>query len=81
MNEQIRCSIHQANQIRAQIKDAVDKGALLHIDEAEFPVSKAGTAFVAPQILTNVNHNMLIMIEETFGPLVGIMKVSSTIND
>ncbi len=68
-------SIHQANHIRAHLQDAADKGATLHIDETEFPISKAGTAFVAPQILTNVNHDMLIMSEETFGPVVGIMKV------
>ena len=69
-------SIHQANSIRAQLKDAKEKGAVLHIDEAtEFPIAKAGSAFVAPQILTNVNHGMLVMSEETFGPVVGIMKV------
>ena len=55
----------------------VSKGAILLIDESKFPASKPGTPFVAPQILVNVNHSMKIMVEETFGPVVGIMKVKS----
>lgn len=64
-----------ANQIRDQIEEAVSKGATLLIDESKFPASKKGTAFIAPQILVNVNHSMKVMYEETFGPVVGIMKV------
>jgi acyl-CoA reductase-like NAD-dependent aldehyde dehydrogenase len=30
-----------------------------------------------PQILTNVTHDMRVMREESFGPVVGIMKVKS----
>ncbi|KAJ3273257.1 hypothetical protein HDV01_004615 [Terramyces sp. JEL0728] len=66
-----------ATAIRAQIKDAVDNGAKCLIDESLFPVAKPGTAYVAPQILVNVNHTMKIMKDETFGPVVGIMKVKS----
>ncbi len=65
-----------ADQIRAQIRDAVSKGGIAHIDEALFPIAKPGTPYVCPQILTNVNHAMSIMVEETFGPVVGIMKVN-----
>jgi acyl-CoA reductase-like NAD-dependent aldehyde dehydrogenase len=36
-----------------------------------------GTAFVAPQVLTEVDHTMSIMTSESFGPVVGIMRVSS----
>jgi acyl-CoA reductase-like NAD-dependent aldehyde dehydrogenase len=61
---------HQAAQIRAQIEDAVQKGAKLMIPEDFFPKSKPGTPYVGPQILTNVNHTMKIMTEETFGPIV-----------
>jgi acyl-CoA reductase-like NAD-dependent aldehyde dehydrogenase len=32
---------------------------------------------MAPQILTHVNHDMRVMTEETFGPVVGIMPVDS----
>jgi acyl-CoA reductase-like NAD-dependent aldehyde dehydrogenase len=31
---------------------------------------------MAPQVLVNVNHQMRVMREETFGPVVGIMKAS-----
>ncbi|WP_156495293.1 aldehyde dehydrogenase family protein, partial [Oleiphilus sp. HI0128] len=36
-----------------------------------------GTAYLAPQVLTNVDHSMSVMRDETFGPVVGIMAVSS----
>jgi len=36
-----------------------------------------GTAYVAPQVLVDVNHTMDVMMIETFGPIVGIQKVSS----
>jgi acyl-CoA reductase-like NAD-dependent aldehyde dehydrogenase len=67
--------IEAANFIRNQITEAVAHGATALLDESLFPVAKPGTAFVAPQILINVNHSMRIMTEETFGPVVGIMKV------
>ncbi|CAO3641826.1 unnamed protein product [Mucor fragilis] len=71
-------NIKFANSVRDQVKDAVEKGAKPLIDtEQVFPNDKAGTGYVAPQILVNVSHDMLVMTEETFGPILGIMKVSS----
>ena len=35
-----------------------------------------GSAYMAPQVLTAVNHQMSVMTEESFGPVVGIMKVA-----
>ena len=71
-------NINFANSVRDQVKDAVEKGAKPLIDtEQVFPNDKAGTGYVAPQILVNVSHDMLVMTEETFGPILGIMKVSS----
>ena len=66
-----------ADLVRAQIADALAKGARALIDESAFPAAKAGTPYVAPQVLVDVDHSMEIMIEETFGPAVGIMKVTS----
>ncbi|WP_432470167.1 aldehyde dehydrogenase family protein [Amphritea sp. HPY] len=63
--------------VREQIAEAVVQGAMAHIDESRFPESEVGTAYLAPQILTNVNHDMRVMTEETFGPLMAIMPVSS----
>lgn len=70
-------SSQAATNIREHVKDAIEKGAISMIDENLFPLSKEGSCYVAPQILINVNHSMKIMKDETFGPVVGIMKVSS----
>ena len=62
--------------VRKQIRSAVRAGASAHIDEKQFPVSQKGSSYLAPQVLTGVNHQMSVMTEESFGPVVGIMKVS-----
>lgn len=62
--------------VRKQVKSAVRAGAKAHIDPKLFPMDKAGTPYMAPQVLTSVNHHMSVMMEESFGPVVGIMKVS-----
>ena len=61
--------------VRSQIAEAVAAGATALIDPALFPADDGG-AYLAPQILVNVNHSMRVMMEESFGPVVGIMKVS-----
>jgi acyl-CoA reductase-like NAD-dependent aldehyde dehydrogenase len=60
--------------VRAQIAEALQRGARPLIDERSFPRSEAGTAYLGPQVLTSVDHSMRVMREETFGPVVGIMK-------
>ncbi|WP_137154594.1 aldehyde dehydrogenase family protein [Rhizobium sp. FKL33] len=62
--------------VRAQIEDAVAKGAKALVDPKLFPADDGG-AYIAPQILVDVDHSMSFMTEETFGPAVGIMKVKS----
>ena len=66
-----------AAHVRDQVKEAVTKGARALIDPGEFPVSREGTPYLAPQVLVGVNHSMRVMTEESFGPVVGIMKVRS----
>jgi acyl-CoA reductase-like NAD-dependent aldehyde dehydrogenase len=66
-----------ADGIRAQIDGALRSGARALIDETDFPMSRAGTPYLAPQVLVDVDHSMELMTEETFGPVVGIMKVAS----
>jgi acyl-CoA reductase-like NAD-dependent aldehyde dehydrogenase len=39
------------------------------------PGDQAGSPYLAPEVLTNVDHQMEVMREESFGPVVGIMKV------
>jgi acyl-CoA reductase-like NAD-dependent aldehyde dehydrogenase len=66
-----------ADAVRAQVHDAVARGARQVIDQASFAASARGTPYLAPQVLVDVDHSMPIMREETFGPAVGIMKVTS----
>ncbi|MCF8466890.1 MAG: aldehyde dehydrogenase family protein, partial [Sneathiella sp.] len=66
-----------ADFVRGQINEAVTAGAKALIDPALFPADKAGTPYLAPQVLVNVDHSMRVMTEESFGPVVGIMKVAS----
>jgi acyl-CoA reductase-like NAD-dependent aldehyde dehydrogenase len=60
--------------VRAQIAEAIAAGAKPLIDPKNFPADDGG-AYLAPQILVNVTHKMRVMMEESFGPVVGIMKV------
>ncbi|OEO26994.1 aldehyde dehydrogenase [Pseudomonas sp. J237] len=62
--------------VRGQINEAVAAGATAHIDPAGFALDKPGTAYLAPQVLTGVDHSMRVMSEESFGPVVGIQKVA-----
>jgi acyl-CoA reductase-like NAD-dependent aldehyde dehydrogenase len=71
----VRASAAEA--VRAQVDQAVREGARALVDAAHFPENRAGTPYLAPQVLVDVNHSMAIMREETFGPAVGIMKVGS----
>jgi len=62
---------------RGQIAEAVRAGAKALIDPARFPREAAGSAYMAPQCLVEVDHSMRVMREESFAPIVGIMKVRS----
>ncbi len=64
-----------AAEVRAQTQEAIAAGAKAMIDPKLFPEDDGGT-YLMPQILTNVNHDMRVMRDESFGPVVGIMKVS-----
>ncbi len=65
-----------AEVVRSQTAEAVAAGAKPLIDPAHFPQDDGG-AYLMPQILVNVDHTMRVMREESFGPVVGIMKVKS----
>ena len=66
-----------AQHVRDQISEAVARGARALIDPRAFPESREGTPYLAPQILVNVDHGMRVMTEESFGPVVGVMRVRS----
>ena len=63
-----------ADFVREQKAEALRKGATAHID-MKVADDGAGSPYLAPEVLTNVNHQMSVMREESFGPVVGIMKV------
>ncbi|MDV6378662.1 aldehyde dehydrogenase family protein [Sporosarcina sp. GW1-11] len=63
----------QANTIQQQLMDAADKGAIIHCGgEIE---EHSGGLWCLPTVLTDVDHEMKIMVEETFGPVLPIMRV------
>jgi len=62
-----------AQTVRDQTDEAIAAGAQALIAKAGF--GDDGGAYLMPQILIDVNHDMRVMREESFGPIVGIMKV------
>ncbi len=63
----------QIGVLENQVTDAVKKGA--HVLTGGKRIRRKGNYF-EPTILTDVTHEMLVMKEESFGPIIGIMKVS-----
>lgn len=66
-----------AQTVRDHTADALAKGATALVDRARFPADAANTPYLMPQVLTGVDHSMTVMMEESFGPVVGIMRVAS----
>jgi acyl-CoA reductase-like NAD-dependent aldehyde dehydrogenase len=66
-----------ADAVRAQIQAAVAAGAKPAIAEREFPASRPGTPYLAPQLLLDAPASSAVMREEIFGPVAGVMKVAS----
>ena len=64
-----------ADHVRGQTEEAVRGGAKRHLN-SRHDLDKAGSPYLAPEVLTGVNHQMSVMREESFGPVVGIMKVA-----
>lgn len=62
----------QVSVLDAQVKDALAKGAGLLMGGGK---SDGKGYYFEPTILTNVDHSMSLMREESFGPVIGIMKV------
>lgn len=66
----------QIAEVATQIKDAVEKGAVIYA-ESKPPADDALKNCIPAVVLTNVDHSMTVMKEETFGPLVAVMSYSS----
>jgi len=64
-----------ADSVRRQVQDAIRAGAEGLIDARRFAADTGDSAYLAPQVLVNVDHSMSVMRDESFGPVVGIMAV------
>jgi len=63
----------QLDVLRRQVTDAKRKGASLLLGGAA--IKRSGNWF-APTVLANVDHSMLVMRDESFGPIIGIQAVA-----
>ncbi len=70
-------STQAAERVRAQISETIRAGATACIDPTHFKANKDESPYLAPQVLIDVDHAMPLMREETFGPVVAIMKVAN----
>ncbi len=66
-----------ARRIDDQVDCAVSGGAKVVSDPRMFYATKASPCYLAPRVLTNVDHTMDLMTEESFGPVIGIMPYGS----
>ncbi|MBE9232418.1 aldehyde dehydrogenase family protein [Cuspidothrix issatschenkoi LEGE 03284] len=65
----------QAVIINEHLHDAIDKGAIIHCGGKVEEIG--GGWWCRPTVITNVNHSMKIMTEETFGPMMPTMSFST----
>jgi acyl-CoA reductase-like NAD-dependent aldehyde dehydrogenase len=66
-----------ADTVRGHVAEALRKGARALIDTKAFKKDTGKWTYLAPQVLVDVDHGMKVMMEETFGPVVGIMMVKN----
>jgi acyl-CoA reductase-like NAD-dependent aldehyde dehydrogenase len=64
-----------ADLVREQTAEAKRKDARALLN-TRHDLDKPGSPYLAPEVLVDVNHQMSVMREESFGPVVGIMKVA-----
>ncbi|HBD10331.1 MAG TPA: aldehyde dehydrogenase [Syntrophobacteraceae bacterium] len=64
----------QTETVRRHLEDAISKGAIVAA-QSPVPEGMEGGNFLPAMVLTQVDHGMLVMTEETFGPVVGVMPV------
>lgn len=64
-----------AASVRSQIAEAVAAGATAVVSEGQYAASRPGTPYLGPTVLVDVTHEMRVMSEESFGPVIGIMPV------
>lgn len=68
------CTDRQTKTVESHCEDAVAKGATVW---AQARVNAGGGHFFPATVLADVNHDMVVMREESFGPILGVMRVDS----
>ncbi|ANP89930.1 aldehyde dehydrogenase family protein [Rhizobium leguminosarum] len=68
---------YAASVIREHLDEAIRKGARNLVPLSKVELDRPGDAYVSPRLLVDVDHSMRLMREETFGPVVGVMRVES----
>ena len=63
--------------VRNQIANALAAGARALVTEYDFAASQPATPYLGPTVLVDVDHTMSVMRDESFGPVIGIVKVRS----
>ena len=66
-----------ADFVRNQIANALGAGARALVTEHDFAASQPATPYLGPTVLVDVDHTMSVMRDESFGPVIGIVKVRS----
>ncbi|MDE2071026.1 MAG: aldehyde dehydrogenase family protein [Gammaproteobacteria bacterium] len=69
------CTERQVATVHRHLEDALQHGARVAAQGA--PPANDNAHFVPPVVLSDVNHGMAVMQEETFGPVLGVMPASS----
>ncbi len=67
---------YQIEVVKAHVEDALKKGAKIFA-QSHVPNDSNLHNFLPAMVLSDVNHDMLLMQEETFGPVVGVMKIEN----
>ncbi|MBI3123280.1 MAG: aldehyde dehydrogenase family protein [Ignavibacteriales bacterium] len=65
----------QVETVNLHVKDALYRGAKIFA-QSKIPDETNSKNYLPAMVLTDVNHEMLVMKDETFGPVVGVMKFS-----
>jgi acyl-CoA reductase-like NAD-dependent aldehyde dehydrogenase len=63
--------------VREQVEAARSAGAKRLLGDLDFDVPDRSRCYVAPQVLVDVDHSMRLMVEETFGPAIGIQSIEN----
>ncbi|MDE2195649.1 MAG: aldehyde dehydrogenase family protein [Gammaproteobacteria bacterium] len=69
------CTERQVATIKQHLHDALRHGAAVFAQAK--PPAGGNPRFIPPTVLTQVDHSMVVMREETFGPVIGVMPFAS----